>query len=451
MKRNSHPIRIDCTLAITVVGLLLSGCSARGGTAATADAGSSDTQPNLALINDVMQKVEKSYVHPVDSDQLTTNALKGMLTRLDPHSDYMDAQEYRELSADTEGRFGGLGIEITSQDGLPKVIAPIDGTPAARAGIEPGDLITRIDGRPTDGMGLTQVVEILRGKPGSRVTITIARNGRAPFDVSITRNVIDIVSVKSSLEPDAIGYVRITTFTSRTQAQLTDAVARLKRQAGGHLNGFVLDLRDDPGGLLNAAVDVGGDFLDGGTVVTTRGRESDDDHAYTAPAHGDVIAGAPMVVLVNGASASASEIVAGALQDRHRATVMGTPSFGKGSVQTIMPIGDGAVRLTTALYYTPAGRSIQDHGIDPDVVVGVPESEQVANAVVMREADLHGALANSGSLDAHGVTQTPSPQAINAVSHPIKPELIGTNKDAQLSAAVDRLEKMVKNVSPSHT
>ena len=420
-----------------LMALLLGGCSPAAG---KSGASSNDQQ---ALIQDVMQRVEASYVHPVGSEQLTTNALKGMLSRLDPHSDFMDAREFREMEGDTRGRFGGLGIELADKNGLVKVVAPIDGTPAAQAGIEPGDVITRIDGRPTEGRGLTQIVESLRGPPGTRVTVTVARDGVAPFDVPLMRALINVVSVKSAPEPGKIGYARITVFTERTQAELAAAIARLKAQSGGRLHGFVLDLRDDPGGLLDAAVEVAGDFLDGGTVVTTRGREKGDDHSYGASAKGDAIPRTPMVVLVNGASASASEIVAGALQDRHRALVMGTTSFGKGSVQTIIPVRDGAIRLTTALYYTPSGRSIQGNGIKPDIVVGLPQDQQVADAVVTREADLHGALANGGSLN--GALPTASPPNDQADSHPIKPSLIGTQNDAQLTAAVERLEMMAKN------
>jgi carboxyl-terminal processing protease len=409
--------------------LLLSACHAAGDASDTPTA-----QQNLDLIGGVMSQVEKSYVHPVDGQQLTTNALKGMLSRLDPHSDYMDAQELHEFEGDTRGRFGGLGMELTEENGLPKVIAPIDDTPAAHAGIEPGDVITRIDGKPTDGMGLMKIVETLRGEPGTSVTITVSRVHKAPFDTAITRAIIDVATVKSALEPNAVGYARITEFGQNTQEEMQKAIASLTKKAGGHLNGFVLDLRNDPGGMLDAAVDVSGDFLDGGTVVSIRGRSGDDDHTYSAPAHGDSLPGTPVLVLINSASASASEIVAGALQDRHRATIMGTPSFGKGSVQTILPVeGGGALRLTTALYYTPSGRSIQDRGISPDIVAGVPADEQVADEIVQREADFSGAFANASA-------EAPPPRVVNPdEDRPIKPTLIGTPKDAQLAAALKAL------------
>jgi carboxyl-terminal processing protease len=422
---------IKTATAVAAMLFLLSACHATGseGDAATG------AQPDLDLINSVMQEVEKNYVHPVDGQQLTTNALKGMLTRLDPHSDYMDPEEFHEFEGDTRGRFGGLGMELTVDEGLPKVIAPIDGTPASRAGIEPGDVITKIDGAPTDGMGLMKVVEVLRGKPGTSVTLTISRAHKAPFDTSITRAIINVETVKSAMEPGNIGYVRVTEFGENTDDEFGKALSALKKQADGHLKGFVLDLRNDPGGTLTGAVAVAGDFLDGGTVVSIRGRDADDNHVYTASPNGDMIPGTPVVVLINSASASASEIVAGALQDRHRAVIMGTESFGKGSVQTILPVaGGGALRLTTALYYTPSGRSIQGRGITPDREVAVPADEQVADVIVQREADLSGAFATATS-NANAPRARVNPDELR----PIKPALIGTAKDAQLAAALQEL------------
>jgi carboxyl-terminal processing protease len=385
-------------------------------------------KPDLALIANVMQYVENDYVHPVDAKQLTSDALKGMLTRLDPHSDYMTEQEYREMANEMAGQFGGIGIRMSDTAGVPQVISPIDGTPAARAGLEPGDRIVAIDGHPTDGMDVEHTVALLRGRPGSKVTLRILRGSKPPFPVTIMRARIDVPTVTSKLEPNGIGFVRISEFDANTPPDVTAAVASLKRQAGGQLHGLVLDLRDDPGGLLNAAVAVAGDFLDGGTVVSTRGRIGVDDETYSAPARGDLIPGTPMIVLINSGSASASEIVAGALQDQHRATLMGTPSFGKGSVQTILPLGhDGALRLTTALYYTPSGRSIQGNGIAPDIVVSVPESEQVANLVVLHESDLYGAFTHPTGAGAG----TPPDH-----SAPIQAKLIGTKRDDQLQAAL---------------
>jgi carboxyl-terminal processing protease len=387
-------------------------------------------------------------VAPVAGQELTDDALKGMLTRLDPHSDYMDREQYQEMSAVTRGEFGGIGIELTLEGQVPEVIAPIEGTPAAIAGLEPGDRIVKINGQATTGMDVEGIVKRLRGAPGSRVSLTIARANRAPFDVVLTRAVIHVVSVKSQLEPDRIGYVRITTFSEDTAPELAAAIARLKEAAHGRLNGLILDLRNNPGGLLDAAVDVSGELIDGGVVVTTHGRNADDDHVYRTPPNGDLIPGTPMVVLINAASASAAEIVAGALQDHHRATIMGTRSFGKGSVQTIIPIeGHGALRLTTALYYTPNGQSIQGNGIAPDIVVSLPKNEQVANALVTYENDLFRALKNAGSLNGSETSPAATPEPYD---HPIKPLLIGTREDAQLRAAITYLERGSGRESAAH-
>jgi carboxyl-terminal processing protease len=444
MTQLSRPYRSALRAAAAILlTLTLDACGSAGaGTAAyPADAG------DLGLIQEAMKQVERNYVAPVTGGELTKDALKGMLTRLDPHSDYMDQDQYQQMTAVTRGHFGGIGVELTLEGKVPEVISPIDGTPAAEAGIEPGDRIVKIDAQPTTGMDVEEIVKRLRGPAGTRVTLTIARNDRTPFEVTLTRNVIRVVSVKSELKPNNIGYARITTFTENTATELAGAIARMKAQTQGRLNGFILDLRNDPGGLLDAAIDVAGDFLDGGVVVTTRGRNAADDHVYRAPATGDLLRGTPVVVLINSASASAAEIVAGALQDHHRATVMGTRSFGKGSVQTIIPLeGHGALRLTTALYYTPAGRSIQGQGIAPDIVVNLPKDQQVANAVINFESDLYGALKNGGALNAaSGAAVAPSSRASTAetAEHPIKPMIIGTAGDAQLAAAVELLQKAV--------
>ena len=396
---------------------------------------------DLALIGGVIELVEGRYVHPVGPEELTTDALKGMLSRLDPHSDYMDESEFKETQADINGKFGGLGIQISTQDGLPKVISPIDDTPASRAGLAPGDLIVSINGDSTHGLDLSKIVRILRGEPGTTVKLTISRAGKAPFDVTLTRSIIQVPSVKSKLQPNAIGYVRVTEFGTDTPRDFVQAIDALKRDAGGKLQGLVLDLRNDPGGLLAAAISISGSFLDGGPVVSVRGRVHNEDQTYSAPRSGDLLPGVPVVVLINGASASASEIVAGALQDRHRATVMGTQTFGKGSVQSVIPIrGHGALRLTTALYYTPAGRSIQGEGIAPDTVVEAPKEQQVADALLLHENELHGAFSNPGSL---GQSQkkggAPKPEGSAVHSPPIKAELIGTPDDGQLKAALSHL------------
>ncbi len=430
-------------LALTVA-LLNNGCSSL---AADTAIGTGD----LGLIEDTMREVEKSYVVPVKPDQLVKGALKGMLSKLDPHSDYMTEQEYRELISTTSGQFGGVGIEISVEEGVPQVISAIDGTPASAAGIEPGDRIVKADGQPIIGLDIGQVVRRLRGKPGTSVVLTIARANRPAFELSITRAIIRVDSVKSMLKPGGVGYVRISTFDENTPAELRTALATLRREAGGRLAGLALDLRNDAGGLLDAAVEVTSDFLDSGTVVTTRGRETSENRVYDAPPNGDLVRGTPVVVLINGASASASEIVAGALQDHRRATILGTHSFGKGSVQSIIPIeGHGALRLTTALYYTPSGRSIQGHGIVPDRVVAVPKDQQVANAVITYESDLFGSLKATGALAPKGAPANSAPPAPSATSapgrpvaremdHPINPKVIGTAQDAQLSAALQLL------------
>ena len=290
----------------------------------------SSTLSYLELIAGIMQEVQRDYVHPIQMDVLAKNALKGMLTRLDPHSDYLDEQEYRETQADISGKFGGIGIEISVEDGVPKIIAPIDGTPAAKAHLEPGDLIVGIGGQSTQGMDSAKVINAIRGKPGSAVTLMISRGEKAPFSVTLQRDIIRAPSVTSELEPEGFGYVRISQFVDDTPKNFKEAIETLKRQAGGHLKGLVLDLRNDPGGLLPSAVAVAGDFLQGRAVVTIRGRRSSDNQVLKSEARDDLLAGMPIVVLINAASASASEIVAGALQDHRRATVMGTQRYGKG-------------------------------------------------------------------------------------------------------------------------
>lgn len=389
---------------------------------------------DMGLYTRVLNRVQASYVQPVSEDKLVVNSLKGMLSSLDPHSDYLDESEYQDLLDESEGEFAGIGAEITRDEDHPKVISPIDDTPAARAGLKPGDLFLKIDGKLTDGMDLKQAVDLLRGPVGTPVRVTIVRAGVKPFDVTLVRAIIHVASVKSQLEPNNIGYIRISLFAEKTNDELLKAINNLTQKAGGHLNGVVLDLRNDPGGLLDQAVAVAGDFLDGGTVVSTRGRDPDDNRVFTAASSGDRIGGAPMIVLINGASASASEIVAGALKERHRAQILGTRSFGKGSVQTIIPLeGRGAIRLTTALYYTPSGNSIQDRGITPDFVVLPPRGQREPQADVIHEADLKGAINNPGGPLKAAANQK-SPEAN------IDPLLIGTPKDSQLTAALDRLK-----------
>ena len=340
---------------------------------------SSEAYKELNLFGEVFEDVRAGYAGKVDDDQLIESAINGMLTSLDPHSNYLNTKNFDDMKVQTRGEFGGLGIEVSMENGLVKVVSPIDDTPAARAGLKPGDLITQLDGQPIQGMTLPQAVEKMRGPINSDIRLTIQRKGRDPFDVKLIRATIRIQSVRSHIVGDDIGYIRITSFNEQTDVGLSNAMKYIKQQAGNKLRGIVLDLRNNPGGLLDQAVAVSGDFIDKGEIVSTRGRTADDAQRYDAHS-GDIAAGLPMAVLINGGSASASEIVAGALQDHHRAILLGTRSFGKGSVQTIIPLpGHGAMRLTTARYYTPSGRSIQAKGIEPDIIVEAAKIETPPN------------------------------------------------------------------------
>ncbi len=406
----------------------------------TPDSKMAAAAPDLALVKRVIDRVDADYVVPVENKKLVVDGLKGMLSGLDPHSDYLDEREYQELISDSEGEFAGIGIEINRDDNRLRIISPIDDTPAANAGLKAGDIIARINGQPTDGMTLRDAVDKLRGPAGSAVHITIERGSQKPLDVTLTRAVIRVVSVKSKLEAGHIGYARVVSFGEHTESEFMGAVEEMRHQAGAPLSGFVLDLRNDPGGLLDTAVRVAGDFLDGGVVVTTRGRHQDDDETYRAPPDGDKLKGVPVVVLLNGASASASEIVAGALQDRHRATLLGTRSFGKGSVQTIIPLdGQGALRLTTARYYTPSGRSIQGDGIVPDIIV-LPNKEAAdTRGEIVHEVNLPGALKNDTARGLANPAESNDDITVDT-------RIIGTDKDNQLSAALARLRgREVKN------
>ena len=362
-----------------------------------ATSNSSDTYKELNLFGEVFEVVRADYVGKVDDDSLIESAINGMLTSLDPHSNYLNTKNFDDMKVQTRGEFGGLGIEVSMENGLVKVISPIDDTPAARAGLKPGDLITQLDGQPVQGMTLPQAVEKMRGPVNSDVKLTIRRKGRDPFDVKLTRATIRIQSVRSHLIGDDIGYIRITSFNEQTDVGLNNAIKNIKQQAGDKLRGVILDLRNNPGGLLDQAVAVSDAFLEKGEIVSTRGRRSDDAQRYNARP-GDVAAGLPLAVLINGGSASASEIVAGALQDHHRAVLVGTRSFGKGSVQTIIPLtGHGAMRLTTARYYTPSGRSIQAKGIEPDIIVEAAKIEPPPGKKEAKVAD-----ASAGKSDDFG-------------------------------------------------
>jgi len=355
-----------------------------------------NTYQQLNLFGDVFEKIRSSYVEPVSDEKLIESAINGMLTSLDPHSSYMDPKEWDDMQVQTKGEFGGLGIEVTMENGVIKVVSPIDGTPAAKAGIQPGDLIVQIDNKPIMGLTLSEAVDKMRGPVDSKIVLTVRRGKQPPFDVTLQRAIIKIESVRSQVFND-IGYVRITSFSEQTGTGLQNAIAKIKEQtAGKKLVGLVLDLRNDPGGLLDQAIAVCDDFLDKGEIVSTRGRDPNNAQRYNATG-GDLLQGVPIVLLINGGSASASEIVAGALQDHHRAILMGTRSFGKGSVQTIIPIpGHGAIRLTTARYYTPSGRSIQAKGIEPDIKVEQAKLEILPGQEFRSEADLPNALQNVG-------------------------------------------------------
>ncbi|MBV8536824.1 MAG: S41 family peptidase, partial [Alphaproteobacteria bacterium] len=316
----------------------------------------SETYRQLNLFGEVFERVRSDYVENVSDQKLVEDAINGMLSSLDPHSSYMNAKEFQDTQIQTRGEFGGLGIEVTMENGLVKVVSPIDDTPASRAGLKPGDLIVEIDGQQVQGLTLQDAVEHMRGPVNSQIKLAIRRGTQQPFTVTLQRARITIQSVRSSTEGD-LGYIRITSFTEQTDSGLRTAITKIKDKLGNKLKGVVLDLRNNPGGLLDQAIAVCDDFIDKGEIVSTRGRRAEDAQRYNAKP-GDLLSGLPVVVLINGGSASASEIVAGALQDHHRAILMGTRSFGKGSVQTIIPLGgQGALRLTTARYYTPSGRS----------------------------------------------------------------------------------------------
>lgn len=358
-------------------------------------ADSNDTYKQLNLFGDVFERVRAQYVEPVTDKDLVETAINGMLTALDPHSSYLNEKDFDDMRVQTSGEFGGLGIEVTTEEGFVKVVSPIDDTPADKAGIKAGDYIVALDGESVIGLSLTEAVDKMRGKVGTKIQLTIQRKeAPEPIDVEITRDIIRIQSVKHRIEHDDIGYIRITTFNQNTQDALEKAIADIKKKGDKKIIGYILDLRNNPGGLLDQAISVSDSFLNKGEIVSTRGRSEQDTHRDNATT-GDLIDGKPMIVLINGGSASASEIVAGALQDHHRALVVGTQSFGKGSVQTVIPLpGHGAMRLTTARYYTPSGRSIQAKGIEPDIEVQQATIEEIDTSGYLRESDLRRALDN---------------------------------------------------------
>ena len=396
-----------------------------------------ETYRLLDLFGDVFERVRRDYVEEVGDEELIEAAINGMLTDLDPHSSYLNADNFKDMQVQTRGEFGGLGIEVTMENGLIKVVSPIDDTPAFRAGLQPGDLITHIGEEEVIGLSLQDAVDRMRGPVDTELTLTIRRDNQEPFDVTLTRDVIEIRSVRSRREGD-VGYLRVTSFSEKTYDSLETAISDLKEEIGAdNLKGWVLDLRNNPGGLLDQAVAVSDAFLESGEIVSTRSREAEETQRFNAR-EGDLADGKPIVVLINDGSASASEIVAGALQDHRRAIVLGTKSFGKGSVQTIVPLpGHGAMRLTTARYYTPSGRSIQALGIEPDIQVKPALIEEIDRAFPSRsEASLRNALINpENGTDGHGQPLEPGDAAPDeaAATDDERPE------DYQLTRALDLL------------
>ena len=349
----------------------------------------------LRTFAEVMDRIKAAYVEPVDDKTLLENAIKGMLSNLDPHSAYLGPEDFAELQESTSGEFGGLGIEVGSEDGNIKIVSPIDDTPASKAGIQAGDFIVKINGQPTRGLSMTEAVDLMRGKIGQKITLTLVRNGGTPFDVTLTRANIQVKSVKSQLPEDGYGYIRITQFQVKTGEEVAAALSKLRRENGNkRLKGIILDLRNNPGGVLQSAVEVVDHFITKGLIVYTKGRIANSELRFSATGK-DLSEGVPLVVLINGGSASASEIVAGALQDQKRGVVMGTTSFGKGSVQTVLPLNnDRALKITTALYFTPNGRSIQAQGIVPDIEVSRAKITREQDTEYYKEADLQGHLGN---------------------------------------------------------
>ena len=401
----------------------------------SASAANSEIYRQLDLFGEVLERVRSDYVEKPEDAKLIEAAINGMLTALDPHSAYLNPKHFRDMQVQTRGEFGGLGIEVTMENGVVKVVSPIEDTPASRAGLMSGDLITHLDKEQILGLTLQEAVEKMRGPVNSPITLTIVRKGvDDPFDVKVVRDVIHINPVKYDVEGDDIGYIRITTFNEQTTANLQKAIDDLKKQIGPKLKGYIVDLRNNPGGLLDQAISVSDTFLDQGAIVLTRGRNLEETQRSNARP-GDLADGKQIIVLINGGSASASEIVAGALQDHHRATIIGTRSFGKGSVQTIIPLGsNGALRLTTARYYTPSGRSIQAKGIEPEAVVEeeLPDDlKQKAEAQSTRgEANLRGHLKSEDE------DKAKADQEESGSSSYVSPDKA---KDTQLNYAIDLL------------
>jgi len=429
------------TLLVLTIGLIL-GITLAIGQGVFADKSASQATSALPLdelrsFTEVFSRIKKDYVEEVSDKTLLENAIRGMLSGLDPHSSYLDPEHFKELQVGTSGEFGGLGIEVGMEDGFVKVISPIDDTPAQRAGVKAGDLVIRLDEKPVKGMTLHDAVKIMRGKVGTDIVLTIIREGEEkPLKITITRDTIKVKSVRARDLGDGFGYLRVSQFQSRTGENLTEAIEKLKKDNDGKLNGLVLDLRNNPGGVLNAAVEVSDAFLETGLIVYTQGRIADSEMKFNATPR-RVLDGAPLVVLVNGGSASASEIVAGALQDHKRAVIIGTRTFGKGSVQTILPLNEKtALKLTTARYYTPSGRSIQAEGVTPDIILEplkITKLEGMGERV--KEADLSGHLDN-------GNGKNKSKDDKKDGKKKDEPELSLAQRDYQLFEALNVLKGM---------
>ncbi|GLX90023.1 S41 family peptidase [Pseudomonas weihenstephanensis] len=399
-----HLSRLN-SLALTIALVIAAPLALAAGQAAQPVAAASAKAPlpldELRTFAEVMDRIKAAYVEPVDDKTLLENAIKGMLSNLDPHSAYLGPEDFAELQESTSGEFGGLGIEVGTEDGNIKIVSPIDDTPASKAGIQAGDFIVKINGQPTRGLTMTEAVDKMRGKVGQKITLTLVRNGGTPFDVTLTRANIQVKSVKSQLLEDGYGYIRITQFQVKTGEEVASALSKLRRENGNKkLKGIILDLRNNPGGVLQSAVEVVDHFITKGLIVYTKGRIANSELRFSATGK-DLSENVPLVVLINGGSASASEIVAGALQDQKRGVVMGTTSFGKGSVQTVLPLNnDRALKITTALYFTPNGRSIQAQGIVPDIEVSRAKITREQDTEYFKEADLQGHLGNgNGGVD----------------------------------------------------
>ncbi len=433
---------VMAALGGTIAGILAT-TQIAGPLVAQETARGSNVYEQLDLFGDIFERIRAQYVEEVDEAELIEAAIDGMLTSLDPHSSYLSPDDAAQMRVQTRGEFGGLGIEVTQEEGFVKVVSPIDGTPADEAGMEAGDFITHVDGESLLGLTLDKAVEMMRGPVGSEIVITVVREGESePFDVSIIRDTIKLTAVRTRTEGQSV-VLRVTTFNDQTMPNLQSGLKKQIEEAGGmdSINGVVLDLRNNPGGLLTQAIKVSDAFLEEGEIVSTRGRNVADGERFNATP-GDLIDGKPIVVLINGGSASASEIVAGALQDHRRAIVVGTKSFGKGSVQTVMPLrGDGAMRLTTARYYTPSGRSIQALGVSPDIVVAQPrrkpeaedEDENANPARTRSEADLRGRL-NNDSLSEDEIRQIEEDRAKAEKAAELR------EQDYQLAYAIDILK-----------